>query len=244
MDNFKYDDDLDFTESESLGVDKVNVKETIKAKGGPKGSPKATPKGAPKGAKPLNKQGDNNNKMLFMIGGAVVFIIVIIIIILVNNNNAKKQQQLLEQQQLEQQQQQMSQNNQNDSGVTTGIPNLYGQGEDVNSSGLTPVDELLTDLNGNKVDVNYSIREQKTVTDYINFVKHRSKTGNGTEIYWLEATYKKQPCIVQVPYSIYSKLDDEGITVVDVEVLVLEDGNEIVSYMSVRKDAQSLLDAN
>lgn len=99
-------------------------------------------------------------------------------------------------------------------------------------------------MNGNTVATNYTVVQSETITDFITYTKHRAITGDGVEFYWLEAVYKKQPCKVQVPYSIYSKLDDEGITVVDAEVLTLDNGSQIVTYMSVRKDAKDLLDKN
>lgn len=227
------DTDLDISKESNESTDD-KPKKSVRG-GRPNGRP-AVRGGAKQGQTP------NDKKMIYgIVGGVVVFSLVAGGFMFSSNSKAKKELQA-QQEQMKLQQQQLAENNNQQSNVSTGIPSLYGDGKDINTSGLTSSDEILKDLNGNKVDANYTIRQQKTVTDYINYVKHRATTGDGMEFYWLEATYKKQPYKVQVPYSIYSKLDDEGITVVDAEILVLEGGGEIVSYMSVRKDAKALLE--
>lgn len=96
-------------------------------------------------------------------------------------------------------------------------------------------------LNGQTINIDYEVQETNIVTDFINFTKFRSIMGQGLEFYWLEATYKGIEYKVQVPYSVYSKLEDKGITVVDMEVLTLTDGNKLITYMNVRKDAKNVL---
>lgn len=248
MATLEFEDDLDIDD------DDLNLKNTNKSSGSkaspssPKGSPKGRViGGAPKGGKPIGKipkgQNDkNNNKTIMMIAGIAVGVCVIGGVIFAISQSKAKKEQLALQQAYEQQLEEQNKTSSSSDEVSTGIPNLYGDGKEENTSALTSEDLILKDLNGNTISPNYVIKEQKTVTDYINYVKYRATTGNGMEFYWLEAVYKKQPCKVQVPYSIYSKLDSEGITVVDAEILVLEDGSEIVSYMSVRKDAKSLLE--
>ena len=121
---------------------------------------------------------------------------------------------------------------------------MNGTGAEKNDTTLSSPDLIVKDLNGNPVPSDYKVVNNEEVTDFISFTKYRAPMGNGLEFYWLEATYKNQPYKVQVPYSVYSKLDKEGITVVDMEVLTLEDGSKIVTYMRVRKDAKSLLEKN
>lgn len=103
-------------------------------------------------------------------------------------------------------------------------------------------DIMVKDLNGLSLIQNYTVAEVKTVTDFINYKKHRSVTSDGMELLWLEADYKGKPYKVTVPFSIYKELEPEGITVVDMEVLDLGNGSSVISYMKVREDYKKKLD--
>lgn len=241
----KYEiDDLDIEEDEVPKKD-VKVKRNPKGKGGPPKGAKPSPKGASPKGKIIKKKNEKDKNVVYAVavaGGLMLAVSGYLIFNSISSKKAAEQQaELLAQQQeiIEQQQQ-----NTNSSEVSAGIPSLYGNGSSTNNSALTNSSEILKDLNGNTVDPNYKVVANNTVTDFINFKKYRATTGNGLEFYWLEAKYKGGDYKVQVPYSIYSKLDSEGITVVDAEVLTLDNGSEIVTYMSVRKDAKDLLDKN
>lgn len=241
----KYEiDDLDIEEDEVPKKD-VKVKRSPKGKGGaPKGA-KPSPKGASPKGKITKKKNEKDKNVVYAVAVAGGLMLAVSGYLIFNSISSKKaaaeQAELLAQQQeiIEQQQQYN-----NSSEVSAGIPSLYGNGSSTNNSPLTNSNEILKDLNGNTIDPNYQVVANNTVTDFINFKKYRATTGNGLEFYWLEARYKGGDYKVQVPYSIYSKLDSEGITVVDAEVLTLDNGSEIVTYMSVRKDAKDLLDKN
>ena len=242
----KYEiDDLDIEEDEVPKKD-VKVKRNSKGKGGaPKGA-KPSPKGASPKGKITKKKNEKDKNVVYAVaiaGGLVLAVSGYLIFNSVSTKKAaaKQAELLAQQQEIAEQQQQY---NQNSSEVSAGIPSLYGNGSGTNNSALTSSNEILKDLNGNTVDPNYKVVANNTVTDFINYKKYRATTGNGLEFYWLEAKYKGGDYKVQVPYSIYSKLDSEGITVVDAEVLTLDNGSEIVTYMSVRKDAKDLLDKN
>lgn len=245
MSNIDFEDE-DLKEFEPGDLDiEDDVLNTKKKPIGDKGK-KPSPKGAkkpvgPKGQITKKKDTQMDKKVVYSIiaGGAVVLAISAFMIF--NSISAKKQAQA-EALRLAEEQAASQQTTTND--VTVGIPNLYGTGSAENDSAVTDSSAILKDLNGNTVATNYTVVQSETVTDFITYTKHRAITGDGIEFYWLEAIYKNQPCKVQVPYSIYSKLDDEGITVVDAEVLTLDNGSQIVTYMSVRKDAKDLLDKN
>lgn len=241
----KYEiDDLDIEEDEVPKKD-VKVKRNPKGKGGPPKGAKPSPKGASPKGKIIKKKNEKDKNVVYAVavaGGLMLAVSGYLIFNSISSKKAAEQQaELLAQQQeiIEQQQQ-----NTNSSEVSAGIPSLYGNGSSTNNSALTNSSEILKDLNGNTVNPNYQVVANNTVTDFINYKKYRATTGNGLEFYWLEAKYKGGDYKVQVPYSIYSKLDSEGITVVDAEVLTLDNGSEIVTYMSVRKDAKDLLDKN
>lgn len=241
----KYEiDDLDIEEDEVPKKD-VKVKRNPKGKGGPPKGAKPSPKGASPKGKIIKKKNEKDKNVVYAVavaGGLMLAVSGYLIFNSISSKKAAEQQaELLAQQQeiIEQQQQ-----NTDSSEVSVGIPSLYGNGSSTNNSALTNSSEILKDLNGNTVNPNYQVVANNTVTDFINYKKYRATTGNGLEFYWLEAKYKGGDYKVQVPYSIYSKLDSEGITVVDAEVLTLDNGSEIVTYMSVRKDAKDLLDKN
>lgn len=184
----------------------------------------------------------NDDKQVMMIIGVVAIVVVIGVIMFFVNSSKKRQQELLLMQQ--QQQEESNKNNSTESTVKPGIPSFNGIGEEENDEYLYDPSLITKDLNGNQVPTDYVVEDSDTVTDYINYKKYRAATGNGLEFYWLEAEYKGQPYKVQVPYSVYSKLDYSGITVVDMEVLELEDGSKMVTYMKVREDAKKLLEDN
>lgn len=188
-----------------------------------------------------NKNDSKDDKtVVFIVIGVVVLVLVVISVFFISSAKQKKQEQLaLLQQQEEEKKNSLSISQ---SEINPGIPNFYGVGEDQNDAYLYDPSLITKDLNGNQLPTDYVVLDSQEVTDYINFKKFRSSTGNGLEFYWLEAEYKGQPYKVQVPYSVYSKLDYSGITVVDMEVLHLEDGSKIVTYMTVREDAKSLLE--
>lgn len=163
--------------------------------------------------------------------GAVVFFI----------NNKNKNAQLQQYQQSLENAKKENEKNKNKDDIKAGTPDLYGNSTGENKSDITPADNITTNLNGEAVNPNYNVVNIETVTDYINYTKYRAVTSEGMEFYWLEVVYKQKTYKCQVKYNIYSKLDTQGITVVDMEVLTLDDGSEIISYMNVRKDADTLL---
>lgn len=190
------------------------------------------------------EQGNKNRKIIILCVSISVAILMLVIIVfcVVKYKNMKKQEELQQialQQQLEEKNSRTSEED-----VSAGMPNLYANTENKNKSEVTSSDNITANLNGEQIDPNYKIKEIKTVTDFINFEKYRAVTDQGMEFYWLETTYKDKKYKVQVPLSIYKELENKGITVVDVEVTVLEDKSEVVTYMNVRKDAKSLIEKN
>lgn len=181
----------------------------------------------------------NDKTVVYIVVGVVVLVLVVGLFFFISSSKKKKEAELLA---LQQQQEEQQSSSSTESSVEPGIPNFYGVGEEENDDYLYDPSLITKDLNGNQVPTNYTVIDSEEITDYINYKKYRSATGNGLEFYWLEAEYKGQPYKVQVPYSIYSKLDYSGITVVDMEVLTLEDGSKMITYMSVREDAKSLLE--
>lgn len=103
-------------------------------------------------------------------------------------------------------------------------------------------DVMVKDLQGISVIPNYTVSKIETVVDMVNYKKHRAITDDGMELLWLDANYKGKSYRITVPFKIFKELDPEGITVVNMEVLHLENGNQIISYMNVREDYKSKLE--
>lgn len=165
-----------------------------------------------------------------LVGGIIFFI-----------NNKNKNAELQKYQESLANAQKENEKSKNKEEITAGTPDLYGNATGENKSDITSSENITTNLNGEAVNPNYNVTNVETVTDYINYTKYRAVTSEGMEFYWLEVVYKQKTYKCQVKYNIYSKLDTQGITVVDMEVLTLDDGSQIISYMNVRKDADTLL---
>lgn len=108
---------------------------------------------------------------------------------------------------------------------------------------LTDPNKVLKDVYGLSTRVDYDVSSIDTITDFVNYEKHRGTWGGGVELYWLDATYKNTPYIIQVPFKFYKELDDIGIVPVKMEVLRIPpstngDANErtIISYMTLDEE--------
>lgn len=228
QDEFNFDDvELEGDSAESLDLEEPESSSSLKLKSNDK----------------------NNNKVIMICVGAVI-ICVLLGGFLLWRSKKKNEEVIL----MQQQQQQTQQNNAQTTTSTTnnsavddkakaGAANLYGSVAGENSSDAVPVTNMtvVQSLQGVDENVNYKVRSSKTVRDFVSYKKHRGVVGSGVEFYWLEGTYKGQTCIIPTSYQIFHQLDEEGQTVVDVEVLTLEDNQEVVTYMSVVQNAKSLI---
>lgn len=121
-----------------------------------------------------------------------------------------------------------------------GFQDFTGDTNMKTSTNLDDPNSILKDVYGLSVRVDYEVSDIDYVTDFVNYKKHRGTWGGGLELYWLEATYKDIPYIIQIPFKYYKELDDVGIVPVKMEVLRINvigstSGNErtIVSYMTL-----------
>lgn len=131
--------------------------------------------------------------------------------------------------------------NSSSNSITPGMTNT-AEDTTMDQTSAPEEDNMVKDLNGISLIQNYTVGEITTVVDFVNYKKHRAITADGMELLWLEVDYKGKPYKVTVPFKIYKELDPEGITVVDIEVLNLGNGNQVISYMSVRSDYKSKLE--
>lgn len=179
---------------------------------------------------------NNNPKIIISIAFGLVLIMVLVFVITRKSINDKK---LLEEQQ-RLQEQALQQEQGKEEKIEPGITDMYSPSTGENKSGVSKTPDFVKDLNGNKIPTNYTVLEIEEINDLVAYSKYRAVMGNGLEFYWLEAEYKEMPYIIQVPYAIYSKLDDKGYTAVTMEVLTLDNDKTVITNMKVSK---SLIDS-
>ena len=52
-------------------------------------------------------------------------------------------------------------------------------------------------------------------------------------MFWIDVTYKQKNYRLQVPFYYFKNFDESGVCRVQVEVLDLEDGSQMITYMQV-----------
>lgn len=126
-------------------------------------------------------------------------------------------------------------------GISDTTQDVSGSSPNQNVSDAGEFTSSVTDLNGNELDENYVVSSREVVTDYVNYEKKRGVTSEGLELYWLDVTYKDKPYVIQVPYQTWVNLDSKGTTVVDAEVLNIDDGSQVISYMQLKGDINDII---
>ena len=121
-----------------------------------------------------------------------------------------------------------------DNTIKPGITN-YDDEMDVMTTGATVynANDFISDLNGLEVSAIYNVEKIEYVTDYVNYETRRASIDDGMEFYWIEAKYHEKKYRVQIPYCYYKNMQDSGICKVNMEVLNLVGGGQLVSYMQV-----------
>lgn len=109
----------------------------------------------------------------------------------------------------------------------------YSDGELRTPERLDASTDFLKDLNGIEIPVSYNVKSVDYVCDYVNYAKRRASMDDGMELYWLEITYNNLHYRCTIPFWRYKSLNDEGICIVKMEVLTLEGGEKVISYMGV-----------
>lgn len=121
-----------------------------------------------------------------------------------------------------------------DNTIKPGITN-YDEDLSVMTTGATvySANDFIKDLNGLEVPAIYNVESMEYVTDYVNYETRRASIDDGMELYWIEAKYHDKKYRVQIPYCYYKSMQDTGICKVNMEVLNLVGGGQLVSYMQV-----------
>ena len=120
--------------------------------------------------------------------------------------------------------------------VNPGITD-YGEENGSTTAVVYSSSDFLKDLNGLDVSAVYNVVSRDYVYDYVNYTAKRAVIDQGMELYWLDVVYNERNYRVQVPFYYFKDLKTTGICKVQIEVLVLEGGGKIISYMNVVDDS-------
>ena len=93
--------------------------------------------------------------------------------------------------------------------------------------------DTLKDLNGVDIPAVFTVKDIATVTEYVNYEKRRAVMDEGLELYWVEIVYSNKKYRTTIPFNVFRQLNNDGICKVEMEVLTLEGGEKVVSYMEV-----------
>lgn len=98
--------------------------------------------------------------------------------------------------------------------------------------------DFIKDLNGVDISAVYNVKSFSYLTDYVNYEKRRAIMDDGMELYWLDITYHNKKYRCTVPFYIFKSLDSSGITRVKLELLTLDNGEKVISYMRVAEEGE------
>ena len=98
--------------------------------------------------------------------------------------------------------------------------------------------DFVKDINGVDVSAIYNVKSYNYVYDYVNYEKRRAITDDGMELYWLDITYHNKKYRCTTPFYIFKSLSNEGICRVKLELLTVDGGGKIISYMRVAEPGE------
>lgn len=124
--------------------------------------------------------------------------------------------------------------------IDAGLPTFDSDGSSKTTAIVYSESDFIKDLNGVDVPAVYNVKSRDYVKDFVNYEAKRAIIDDGMELYWLEVTYNDKKYRVQVPFYVFKDLDKTGICIVELEVLTLEGGEKIISYMQVITDYSNL----
>lgn len=94
-------------------------------------------------------------------------------------------------------------------------------------------DEYIKDLTGKDISAVYTVKSRDYIKAHVSYKAKRAIIDDGMEMYWIDVVYKKKNYRVQVPFYYFKDFEDSGICRVEIEVLTLENGGQVISYMQV-----------
>lgn len=109
-----------------------------------------------------------------------------------------------------------------------------------NSTALSS-NTFLKDLTGVDVPEYYTVKDITYITDLVPYTKHRAVTGDGIELYWIEGTYRGQPCKFTIPYKYFRELDNTGAIPCMIEIVQTDTGALIATWFQFSEPAYTEL---
>lgn len=203
----------------------------------------------------IPERGNSNNTLLFIVLGVALVVIVAFVFLLFVGRGGKESTPTNNPDPTQSVQQggTSGQSSQATATPASGSDNLSGMGTQdftqntnmTTSDILTNPDQYVEDLYGLTTRVDYTVSSISNIADFVSYEKHRGTWGGGLELYWLDADYKGNHYVVQVPFQYYKELDDTGIVPVKMEVLTIagstpDEKLTVISYMCL--DEETLKD--
>ena len=194
-----------------------------------------------------------NNKNNIIIIIAVAFLVIVIIAMLKSINKPEDGATMSVDSAGNTSAQVLTTENNNDVGTSTevptvittemaiGLPEFDPKENGVTTATVYSASDYIKDLNGYDIPAVYEVANRTYVRDFVNYEAKRAIIADGMEMYWLEVVYKNKPYRCQVPFYIFKDLETTGICVVELEVLTLEGGEQIISFMQVVTNYDDLI---
>lgn len=104
--------------------------------------------------------------------------------------------------------------------------------------------DFIKDLNGVNIPAVYTVKDISVVYMNVNYEKRRAIMDDGMELYWIEVDYGGKRYRCTTTFARFKVLKNRGICRVCAELLTLENGEHIISYMRVVDDNEGYQDNN
>ena len=169
----------------------------------------------------------------------IVFIVIAVIIVaaiifsLGKSGSSTQDEEQTSQSQYTQSDPQQSMETERETTAMPGAIDYYNNDNMQTSDTLDQVTDFLKDLQGVSIPVDYTVTEINYVRDYVNYTKRRASVDEGMELYWIDIVYNNKKYKCTIPFWRYKAMKDEGICIVEMEVLSLEGGAKVISNMVV-----------
>lgn len=103
--------------------------------------------------------------------------------------------------------------------------------------------DFLKDLNGYEIPAVYTVQNVTYDVAHVNYQSKRATIDDGMEFYWVEIDYNGKRYRAQCSYNMFRQLESEGICKVALEILTLDTGQQVISYMKVVPEEYTVEDA-
>ena len=207
----------------------------------------------------------NKNSNILLIGACIIIVVLLLLVILllfskggINSKNKSENNQLVNTEMVKTEKDdenndfKESENSEEgttlDNSFETGDSNVEaGKYEEGVLTKTTPEyyssTDYLKDLNGYEIPAVYTIQNITYDVAHVNYQSKRATIDDGMEFYWLEIDYNGKKYRTQCSYNMFRNLETEGICKVAVEILTLDSGQQVVSYMKVVSEEYTKEDA-